>query len=130
MRTSPVFFALVLAGALGCGNDRTTKYPGQLGAPCSVDTDCNNGMLCSKVHLAPPDDLPRCFATCLNADSECPADSFCDSSYASMDGAPAQMIRTCWRQCDSTEFCRDLHPDTNICKVFSDGAAATCGIKN
>lgn len=125
-RTKRIYQLLIAAAvAVGCSHEPTSKYPGQLGAPCTVDSDCKNGMLCSTTHLL-PDPIPFCFSACTNADSECPEGSLCDDSV--IPDVNGGSLRVCYRRCDNLDFCSDLNPEFNACQTF--GLSQTiCGFR-
>jgi hypothetical protein len=126
-RSAPIRLLAITIAVLasGCNHQPTSKYPGELGAPCGGDSDCQNGMLCSTTHM-PGDPLPFCFVPCSNADSECPEGSFCAASgVADTDGGP---LRICFRSCETTDFCLDLNPEFNACATFGE-SHPICGFR-
>lgn len=126
-RSAPIrLLAITIAVlAAGCNHQPSSKYPGEMGALCQGDSDCKNGMLCTKTHL-PRDPIPFCFVPCTNADSECPEGSLCASSgVADTDNAPR---RICYRRCETTDYCLDLNPEFNACASFGE-AHPICGFR-
>jgi hypothetical protein len=121
-----LLFVATLAAAIGCDDSSASKYPGELGAPCGVDSDCKNGMLCSTVHLKQADRF--CYAPCMNADSECPDGSICGDHGQPDSNGEFEVLRICYRGCETVDFCRDLNAAFNACQKW-DMAQPICGIR-
>jgi len=120
---------VLLLGLWACGGEssKTSKYPGELGAPCATADECAEGLLCSK-QLNPDEDYSDCYMPCSGDGGTCPEGGFCAYRATSPDD-PRPWV--CRRECADDAFCSDLHPDATACTQFSGNPEGrlSCGIK-
>jgi hypothetical protein len=128
------WLALSLLVACGGEEEKESKYPGELGAPCSRKSDCDGDALCT-ADVDAQDDAPHCYVPC-SEDAPCAEGSVCIKLAFVDADKQVTHAQICQPTCSDNAFCSDLHPDRSSCQAWngqppseqSDDAPTYCGI--